>query len=356
MNKFFNWGPRLSLKEQARIFKRLSFLIQAHVPLLEALTLLRQQARSRSDIRLFDAIIKDISEGKSLAKSLRRFPRAFTLFAVHIIAVGEVSGTLSQNLHYLSEELHKKQQLRRKLISASIYPLLITIATLGITAFLMLYLFPKIMPIFASLHVALPFTTRVVMGTSIYLKHWGLLSLCVIALLLIVWIVILRRYPSVRFHMQSVMVHIPLLGTVLRHYHLAQGARTLGLLLKSGVTVSEALPITADTTQHLVYKKQFMLLSEAVMRGERLSVHVSNTPKLFPSLFCYMTTVGERTGTLSDTCIYLSELYEREVDDFTKNITIILEPALMIFMGLLVGFIAISIITPLYGITQNLHN
>ncbi len=129
----------------------------------------------------------------------------------------------------------------------------------------------------------------------------------------------------------------------------------MGLLLKSGVALGEALAITSDTTKNLVYKKHYARLREGVDRGERLSLHMAKHTAVFPDMFGHMVAVGEKSGTLSDTLVYLSEMYEAEVDDFTKNLSTLIEPFLMVVMGLVVGFIAISIITPIYGITQNLH-
>ena len=151
-------------------------------------------------------------------------------------------------------------------------------------------------------------------------------------------------------------MYIPVLGRVMVSFNVANAARTMGLLLKSGITLSEALPIVADTTKNLVYKRQFVALCAVVNRGEKISTQLRRNRGLFPDIFSHMVAVGERSGTLSETLVYLSEMYEAEVEDFTKNLSTLIEPALMIFMGILVGFVAISIITPIYGITQNLHN
>ena len=344
-----------SLREQSFFAKRLSYLINAGVPLLEALHVLREQT-SKKRSALLEQVIQDVSSGQSLSKSLARFPGVFSEFAIYIIRVGESTGTLSQNLVYLADELKKKQALKRKIISAFIYPTLITVATLGVTAFLMLYLFPKIMPIFESLNATLPLTTRIVMTVSVFFQHWGLLFLIAVVLGISTLVFLLRRNRSLRYVFEFLYLKLPVIGTVLRYYNVANGARTLGLLLKSGVKLSEALPITADTTKNLLYKEQYVLIAAVVNRGERMSTHMRHSRTCFPEMLSHMVSVGERSGSLSDTLVYLSEIYESEVDDFTKNLSTLIEPALMVFMGLLVGFVAISIITPIYGITQNLHS
>ncbi len=347
--------PRLSVAEQTFFAKRLAFLITAGIPILESLYMLREQSGSRAYARVMDAVIDDVANGQNLSKSLSKFPDMFGEFAINIIKVGETSGILSQNLEYLANELNKKQALRRKVIGALAYPALITLATLGITAFLMVYLFPKIMPVFLSLHMQLPLSTRIVIWLSTFLQHWGLLVILLIIAAIIVFFVMRKRSQRFRERVDRNLLRIPAIGSMIRYYNLANFTRTLGLLLKSGLTFGNALIIVADTSSNTVYAAHARALEHTVMRGEAISPYLAMQSLAFPDILAQMVAVGERTGNLSNTLVYLSEFYEKEMDDFTKNISTLIEPALMICMGLLIGFIAISIITPIYGITQNLH-
>lgn len=347
--------PRLSSKEQVFFIKRLAFLIRANVPILEGLYMVKDQTSSRRHVRIVSKVIDDISNGQSLAKSLGKFPHIFGEFGINIIKVGEHSGTLSQNLEYLADELKRRQELRRKVMGAFVYPAVVTLATLAITGFLMLYLFPKIMPIFSSLHMELPLSTKIVMAISTFLQHWGLTTLGVMVVGIIAVTVLLRKSKAFHYMFDQWVIRLPIIGSVVRHYNLANASRTVGLLLKSGVTLSTALPLTADTLQNLVYKEEFMKLAECVNKGQEISTHLRTNRLLFPDVVPQMVAVGERSGNLSNTLVYLSEFYEAEVQDFTKNLSSLIEPALMVMMGILVGFVAISIITPIYGITQNLH-
>lgn len=350
------FSTSFSLKEQTFLFKRLSFLINAGIPLMESLAVLREQSSSRRHARMYDQILSDVESGKSLSKAFVKFPNVFSEFSLSIVKVGEQSGALSQNLSYLADELKKKNILRRKIIGAFIYPALITCATLGITAFLMLYLFPKITPVFVSLHATLPITTRIVMAISLFMQHWGLELLLGLVIFVVVFVVILRKSSVFHLLFDGVCLRIPVVGAVMQYYNLSNACRTLGLLLKSGVKLSEALPITADATPNLIYKRHYVTLGKVVDRGDRLSTYLKKHSAHFPQILSHMVAVGERSGTLSETLLYLAELYDHEVEEFTKNLSTLIEPALMVFMGVLVGFIAVSIITPIYGITQNLHS
>jgi type II secretory pathway component PulF len=346
--------PRLSTKEQMLFVKRLAFLVNASVPILESLHMVSEQSKSRRYNRVMKSVIADVTNGLSLSRSFERFPHVFGDFGINIIRIGETSGTLSQNLEYLAEELKKAETLKKKILGAMVYPAVITVATLAITAFLVLYLFPKIMPVFTSLKMELPLSTKIVIAVSTFLQAYGLVTLAIVAGALVVLVFVIRKSPQIRYVFDTWIMRMPIVGEVIRYYNLATATRTLGLLLRSGVTLAEALPLTADTTKNLVYKEQYRLLADAVLRGERISNYLFKKPSLFPAMTSQMIAVGERSGNLSDTLVYLSSLYEAEVDDFTKNLSSLVEPALMVIMGVLVGFVAISIITPIYGITQHL--
>jgi type IV pilus assembly protein PilC len=357
---FLKWndflvGSRLSLKDQTHFIKRFAFLIKAGIPVVECLHILREQAKSKSHARVLEKIIDDIANGRTLSKSFAKFPHLFNDFAIYIIKVGESTGMLNENLSYLADELKKKHALKRKVVGAFIYPAVITAATLGITIFLMVYLFPKLIPVFTSLHVQLPLPTRIIIASSAFLSKWWLWCLLGFILVVVLFVAALRQNARFHFLFDRACLKLPIIGTVIRYYNVANSSRTLGLVLKSGVPFSEALPITAETAANLVYKKEWNDLTAVAIRGEEISTRLRARQMYFPDIFAHLITVGEKSGTLSDTFAYLSEMYDNEVDDFTKNLSTLIEPVLMIFMGVLVGFVAISIIAPIYSITQNLH-
>lgn len=346
---------KFSVKKQTFFAKRLSFLIKAGVPMLESVNVIRRQAKSRGEIKVFDKVIADISNGQTLAGSLGRFKKLFGNFAVNIIKAGESSGTLTQNLSYLADELRKKEVLRKKIMSALLYPIIITVATFGITGFLAVYIFPKIIPIFQSLHANLPASTRFIIWFTNALRHDGVWMLLGLAAVIAAVIALIKNAPRVRFFWDGLVLRLPLFGKIAKSYNLTNSTRTLGLLLKSGISLSEAIHITADTTENMQYKQAFLDLGKTVTRGKSVSEYLNQSEKLFPPMIGHMVSIGERSGNLSNTLVYLSEFYENEFDDFTKNLSSSIEPVLMVIMGVMVGFIAISVITPIYEITNSLH-
>ena len=345
---------RFSVKEQTLFAKRLSFLVKAGVPILECLHLIGKQTRSRAKGRIFEQVIKDVANGQYLANSLQKHGKFFGDFAINLIRVGETSGVLSQNLAYLADELHKKHALRRKVVGALIYPLFITVAVLGLTTALTAYIFPKLMPIFTSLGVDLPLTTRALIAISAYLRDWGILTLILFVLFLVGVFVLRANLKIVRYYLDYFILRIPITGSIAVTYNLTNFARTLGLMLHSGVHLTDALAKTAQTTPNMVYRAAYMRMAHGVVKGEPVSRTLEREPKLFPDMLTHLVAIGEKTGNLSSTLTYLAELYEGEVEEKTKNLSSSIEPVLMIAMGIIVGLIAVSVITPIYAITQHL--
>lgn len=344
----------ISIREQSLFARRLAFLINSGVPVLEAMHIIIDQTSSRTLKEVLAYVAKDISHGQFLHTSLKKFPSVFNGFMVNIIRVGEVSGILSNNLLYLSEELRKRDVLKKKVIGALVYPAFITVATLGVTGILTAYIFPKIMPIFTSLNVKLPLTTVILIAVSDYLRVWGLWTVLGIIVFVVIVIILRNTVPAFREFLENIIIRIPLVGSMVRTYHVANFSRTLGVMLKSGAMVTDAIEITGDTLEFKIYHDQCDKIVDRVKRGEQIASLLKEKKILFPVMLTHMVAIGERTGKLSETLIYLGGLYEEELDDQSKNLSSAIEPILMAVMGILVGFVAVSVITPIYGITQSL--
>lgn len=345
---------KFSIKDRVTLAKRLSFLVRAGVPIVQSLSILKDQSESRAKSKLLEKVTADVSGGQFLSTSLAKFKNIFDPFAINIIRIGEESGTLDQNLDYLAEELKKKQILRRKVTSALVYPLFIVLATLGITGLIIFFVFPKILPIFKSLNLDLPLSTRILIFINDFVTKYSYYLAGLIVLVVVVGF-LLSRKEVVRFQIHRTILRLPIFGNIAQRYQLANFCRTIGLLLKSNVRVIKAFDIAGETTANLLYQQELHEISKNINKGVGIANAMKKHPKLFPPLLSQMIAIGETTGRLDETFTYVSELYESELDETTKNLSTMLEPALMIFMGLVVGFIAISIIAPIYTVTQNLH-
>jgi len=345
----------IPLSERILFAKHLSIMVKTGMTLLGSLMLIKKQMRSKSFIYVLEKIIADVEGGQFLSQSLKKFERLFSSIFVNVIKIGETSGTLSDNLAYLSLELQKKRALRQKVRSALIYPSVILLATLGVTGILAFFVMPRITPIFLTLKVTLPWTTRSLIATSSFLFEYGIYVLLGVTALTSVWFLLLRFFTQFRFFTHRLILATPFIGSVSRMANLAEFTRTLGLLLKSGTKIVEAIQITADSMRNLVYREALMEASETIKRGELLHVYLSKREDLFFSTASRMIEVGDATGTLEINLFYLADFYENEVDETTKIMSSVLEPAMLLIMGIIVGFVAVSIITPIYEITQTLR-
>jgi type II secretory pathway component PulF len=217
------------------------------------------------------------------------------------------------------------------------------------------YIFPKVLPVFASLDLTLPITTRILIEISDILKNYGLYILAGLAALFIGFMALMKTSKGFRHTSHRVAMRIPLIGLIIKNYQLANICRTLGTLLKSDIRIVKAFSIASETTTNLVYQKELDRIAQGVVKGEKITTAMERNSRLFPGILTNLVDIGESTGELDETLMYLSDMYEIEVDELTKNLPTMLEPVLMVFMGIIVGFIAVSIITPIYEITQNLN-
>ncbi len=343
----------VSLEERVLFARQLSVGVKAGLSMQDSLMLLRSQTKSPSMKKILSAIVHDTANGMYLSASLENYKNIFGQLFINIVRVGEQTGTLIENLNYLAEELKKKQELVSRVRGALIYPAVIMVATIGIVVTLIVGVFPKILPVFTSLNIKLPLTTRILIATTHILTTYTLwIGLGLVAL--IITFILLSRQEWFKNFFDHALLRLPILSSIAMKVNLVNITRVLGLLLKSGVQIIEAVNITADALDNRFYRYELKVAGETLRRGEFFSVHLAKNTMLFPPIFTNMIQVGENTGNLSENLAYLASYYEEDVDNFLKNLNSIIEPVLLLFMGLLVGFMALSVITPIYQISQTL--
>lgn len=348
-NLFF----RLSVKDKMLFARNLEVMIRSGMQILQSLEILKKQTKSKVFIKILDQLILDIKNGHFLSASLERYKNIFGDFFINLVRVGEASGTLSENLKYLYEELKKKDELQKKVRGAMAYPAVIFMATIGITSIMIFVIFPKILPVLTSINVELPFITKAFIAVSETLIKYGyLIGLGLVGLFIGFWFIL--KIQKVRFAWHNLIITVPPISGMSRSVNIISFARTLGLLLKSGIKIVEALEITANTLSNLVYRKEIMKVAGGVRRGDPMSKYFTENTKLFSPIFSQMVLVGENTGKLDESILFLAEYYESELDEATKSLSNILEPILLLTMGVIVAFVALAIITPIYKITQTL--
>lgn len=345
---------RFTIKEQIHFSKRLSFLLKAGTSVSDSLILLGAQASRKKE--LFNSLIADVAQGNYLYQSLKKFPKTFSPLAISLTRSGEESGTLAENFGRLATELQKRQRFQQKMISALVYPSFIALATILLSCFLLFFIFPKIRPLFSSLSISLPLSTRIL----IYISNISLLSCVIFLISSAVFLYILRYFykRSNRFKTQiaSLTLKIPIIGKCIRQHEIVSYLYTVGIMLQGGGAIDHACAVGSEVCKNILFKNATFDIFHNIVTGKSFSESLSSHARLFPKEISDMIATAETAGTLSETLIYISEMYELELEETTKNLSSTLEPLLMIGMGLVVGFISLSIITPIYSLTQNIKH
>ncbi len=345
---------RIPLDEKINFVRNLSLLLKSGISLLEALSILKENTRSKSLKYILDICISDVEKGQFLSSGFSKFRNIFGDFFINVIRVGELTGQLPENLDKLAEELNKIGALKRKIITTSIYPSFI-ISTMVVLIILVLYfIFPKILPIFENLGVELPLTTKIFIKVSNFLIN-NTIELFLSLVILVLLFIISLKYEKTKFFIDLFFLKIPIFSKVIRSYILAEFSRTFSLLLGSGLKIVEGLNISANSLTNLVYKKALNRVASEILAGHSLHESLGKTEKLFPYNFIKMIEIGERTGNLENNLKYLAKNLEEDVDTFLERFVNILEPLILVILAVGIGFVALSIILPIYELSEKIQ-
>ena len=313
----------------------------------EILETLKEEVKSKTLKKAIEDVLKRVLEGESLNKSLSRYPKVFDQFYRNVIKIGEESGNLEGNLKYLTSQLRSDYEVKRRVRGAMVYPLIVIILALIIALVVTIFILPKIIDIFTVLEIKLPLVTTILIKTVYFLqKNWLFIIAGIIAIVLIYKI--LRRSQIFRYYSDRFILSLPIMGPILKNITLSRFSQSFYTLLKSGLPILESLDLVSQTLSNEVFKRNLILVKLEVERGGKISQGLKNFPKTFPLIFCQMVSVGEKSGSLEESCLYLGRFYQTEVDSSLKSLSEILEPLLLILVGIFVAFIALAIITPIY--------
>ncbi len=348
-----NIFKRISNQEKLLLTKHLAVMMKAGISITEALETLVDQSRNAYFRKVLSQVLEDVKNGKNLADSFKKFPRVFDQFYISLIEVGESSGTLGENLDFLAKQLGKDYSLRKKIQGAMTYPAIVLFTTVIMGGFISFYILPKLVDFFKSFDIELPLTTKILIFFAELMKNYGLL-IGVGIVIFAVCFRIVSQLPKIKPVWHAVLLKIPLMGKLIAYGQLARFSRNLGTLITSGVPITKSLEITANTLSNLRFKNDVLTLSKSLTKGKNIGETMRKGYSEFPPLVSRMIGIGEKTGKLDETLLYLGDFFEDEVDDISQNLATILEPILLIVIGLVVGFVALSIISPIYQLTGSI--
>ncbi len=342
-----------SLATRALFAKHLAVMLKSGLTLTEALAIARDSSRGVFREVLTD-VMRAVETGRPLSQAFGAYKSVFGGLFIETTYAGERSGTLSENLENIASELEREKELLAKVRGALMYPAVVLGTAFALALGVSFFVLPKIAPLFESFRVELPFATRALIGFSHFISDYGYYFFggAIGLVMMFAWMA-RQKFSHPFTHL--VILRAPIIGTMVRSANIARFNRTLGMLLKSGVNVDEAIEITRDAMGNYYYKLSLTRVARDVAKGSKLSESLAEEARLFPAIVTRMIKVGEESGKFEETLFYLASFYEAEVDTSTKTLATTLEPLLLVFIGLLVGGLALAIITPIYEITGGIR-
>ena len=341
---------RIKTKILTQFTRQLATLVNAGLPLMRGIEVLKRQMKDPQMLEALDGISENISAGGTFSESLTPYPKIFDNLYVNMVKAGEAGGVLEVVLGRLAEFAEKSEKIKNKVKGAMIYPIVVLVAAVGITAFLLIAVIPKFQQVFNDMlgGQALPAVTEMVMHASEFVQHNGLyIAVAVFALVVIKKII--GKTEKGAYFFDAMSLKMPVTGTLAQRSAVSKFTRTLGTLLSSGVPILQSLMITRDTTGNRVLTQAIQRVHDAVKEGESMTQPLAQC-KVFPPMVVSMVEVGEETGALADMLTRIANTYDDEVDNAVAGMTAAIEPALIIVLAVVVGTIVIAMFLPMVKI------
>lgn len=348
------WNAKFStVKEHDKIVfaSNMAAMLSAGLPISRALSVAERQTKNPKLKTIILFVRGDVQKGGTFHEALVRFPRVFSKLFVAMVRAGEESGSLNEALATIGLQLQRSYELKKKIQGALIYPTIIVFAIVVIGFLMMTEVVPTLSKTFNELGAELPKTTQAVISISEFLVQYTAFVLLGMLVLIAGVYVLLRTIVGQRMR-DKVLLSIPLIGELVREVNSARTARTFASLLEAGVDIITALQITGEVVQSHYHKDVLKEAAEKIQKGGQLSETFIKRENLYPPLVGEMIAVGEETGALSDMLLRVADFYEGEVEQKTKNMSTLIEPFLMLIIGVAVGFFAIAMIGPIYSLSE----
>lgn len=343
---------RISEEEKTIFTRQLATMVAAGLPLARALEVLAVQARNPRFREVLSACLRDVQAGTSLSSSLEKQEGVFPRIYISLVRAGEASGALDKILLRLAENQEKQREFMAQTKGALIYPVIVVVGMIGVFVMMMIFVIPKLTAMYKDLGAALPLPTRVMIGVSdLFTNFWWLLLLLAAGLAFGSWRFSQTTYG--RYFLARLILRLPIAGPISSQSQLAELTRTLGLLIGSGIPILTALDIGKGAVGNVLYLEAVDKAAVSVEKGAPLSAALKNDP-IFPPSLGQMVEVGEETGKVDEVLFKISHFFESEVDQSVKNLSTAIEPLIMVILGIMVGFLILSVVLPIYSLTSQL--
>jgi type IV pilus assembly protein PilC len=352
LHDFVSSLQRVKLKDLVVFSRQFATMIDAGLSVVKCLDILQRQSRNPRLKEVIGAVKHDVAGGTSLTEALQKHPRIFSALYVNMIRSAEAGGILDTVLDRLSTFLEKEQETRNKIKSAMTYPAVVFCFAMLMLVALLFFVLPKFKTIFESMGLQLPLTTKLMLNSSTYLRQYWYIAI-VVSVGAVLLLRLAARSEKGRYAIDAAKLRMPVFGDLILKTAVSRFARTFGTLISSGVPVLRALEIVADTAGNLVVSETVARARVSIKEGDKISTPLFGS-KVFPVMVTQMIAVGEETGRLDQMLVKVANFYDDEVDATLKSLTSLIEPLMIVGLGLIVGFIAVSVISPIYSIVGSL--
>ncbi len=354
LNDFLIDHSRVSLQEKSYFFQMMAVMVDAGIPLIQALKMLAGRAGSERFRRIVNTVAFTVSQGRTLSDSMSQFPDVFSEVEIGIVRAGEAAGNLDKMLTRLSEQLSRSHELQVKLISAMTYPIVVLIVLFLAASGMLVWVIPTLVRLLTEgglKQADFPFATRLLIQVSNIMTHyWWAVFMAIILVILLV-----RFYLTTengRYHWDFLKLKIPFVGVLMRKVFILRFMSIFGILIESGLPLVKALSIVASALQNQIYRMKIFEVIAKVQQGEKVSSSLDNTPFLFPETVVNMLSVGEQSASVGFIAGKVANQYDLEIDYALKRLMALLEPLLVVFVGFAVALLALAILTPIFRLTQ----
>lgn len=349
ISSFQKFLKKISLTEVATFTRQLATMINAGLPLTDALIILKSQSESKM-AGIAGEILKDVEQGTTLGDSLKKHPKIFSPVYISLVRAGESAGVLDNIMLRLADNLEAQREFRSKIKGALTYPIIIIIGMGAVIFIMMVFVIPKLTALYTEFDAKLPKPTQVLMSASAFMVNFWWLVLAFIAGLFYLFKLIKKNKKGKR-KIDELKFKLPIAGKLQKQVILAEFTRTLGLLIGAGVSIIEALEISAKTTNNQIIEEALAKANRQVEKGFPLATVIADNP-VFPQILSQMLSVGEETGKVDEVLLKVSKFFQSESEESLKGLTSAIEPLIMILLGVGVGFLVIAIILPIYNLTS----
>lgn len=340
----------IAFNDVVNFTRQLSTMITAGLTLVESLSILEQQIKKTNLLKLVTQIQDGVQGGKSFAEVLEKYPNVFPPIYLALVRAGEASGKLDSILGRLADNLEKNREFKNKVKGALVYPAIVVSGMVIVAVIVMTVVVPRLTGLYKEFGVDLPLPTKILIaGSGILINYWWLLLV-----VLVVAVSVYLRFARSNFGQHvlgAIVLNIPVFGPLIRESTLVEITRTLSLLIDGGIPILTALDISRDATSNILFKEAFIESRKKVEKGYPLSDPLTEN-KLFPPILGQMVSVGEQTGKLGDSLFKLSSFFETEAENAVRSLTTMIEPLIMIVLGLGVGFLVMAVLLPIYSLTS----